>query len=145
MLKNNKGITLVALIVTIIVLLILASIGISGGRASINMAKDNRVITDLNMVQHAILERYSKYKLTQDEQMLAGTKIDYEDAESSAEQLDHVLPNEGDYYRLQPADLKNLGLTDAQHTYVVNYEKGIAFNESVKKTSSGEYLFIDLH
>lgn len=145
MLKNNQGITLVALTVTIIVLLILASIGISGGRASINMAKDNRVLADLSIIQHAILERYSKAKLTQDESMLIGTKIPYDEAESIAEQLDHILPNEGDYYRLQPADLINLGVSNGEHTYIVNYQKGIVFNETVKKTSAGEYLFIDTH
>lgn len=143
MLKDNKGITLVAITVTIIVLLIIAAVGITGGRASIKMAKDNRMITDLGMVYHAILERYSKYKLTLDEQMLPGTKIEYDEAEAIAEQLDHLLPNEGNYYRLQPSDLKNLGLSNAEHTYIVNYEKGIAFNETVKITSDGEYLFKD--
>lgn len=143
MLREEKGITLIALVVTIIVLLILVSIGISGGRASINVAKDNKLIADLSMVQHAILERYSKYKLTKEEQMLVGTKIEYEDAEDAANELDQVLPNEGEYYRLEQDDLKKLGLTEAQHTYIVNYEQGIAFNETIKQTSSGEHLFVN--
>ena len=142
MLKDSKGITLIALIITVIVLLILAAVGISGGRAAIKMSKDNRVKADLGVVQHAILERYSKYLLTKDDQMLIGTKIEYSEAAGIAVQLDQILPEEGDYYRLEPSDLKKLGLNDAEHTYIVNYQKGIAFNETIKQTSNGEYLFL---
>lgn len=144
MLKNNKGITLVALTITIIVLLIIASVGVTVGSVSINTAKDNRLLADLDIVYHATLERYNKYILTRDEFMLPGNIIEYEEALSIAEQLEATIPNEGTYYRVAPADLLNLGLTSKEsNTYIINYEKGIVFNETVKKTSEGEYLFKD--
>ena len=64
MLRDNKGITLIALSITIIVLLILAAVTIGGGNESIKMSKNNKLVVELDMVQHACLERYSEYKLT---------------------------------------------------------------------------------
>ena len=40
---NEKGITLITLVLTIIILLILASIGITSGNQTIDMAKNQRV------------------------------------------------------------------------------------------------------
>ena len=62
--RKNNGITLIALVITIIVLLIISGISI-GGTIKINeQAKDSVAISELNMIQHAILERYTKSKLT---------------------------------------------------------------------------------
>lgn len=143
MLKENKGITLIALIVTIIILLILSSIGVAAGRTSVKTAKDNKAKVELDMVQHAVLERYSKYKLTNAEAILVGTKITYAEAESISEQMDHRLTEEGTYYRLMPSDLELLGISQDKNQYIVNYEKGIAMNETIKNTYAGEALYKD--
>lgn len=143
MLKENKGITLIALIITIIILIILAGIGVAAGRESVKTAKDNKLFVELDMVQHAILERYSKYKLINDEDMLVGTKLTYDEAESVSEQMDRRLPEAGTYYRLTPENIESLGLAKGEHTYIVNYEKGIVLNETVKMTYSGESLYKD--
>ena len=143
MLKENKGITLIALIVTIIILLILSGIGVAAGRASVKTAKDNKAKVELDMVQHAVLERYSKYKLINDESVLIGTKITYLEAEGVSEQMDRRLPDDGTYYRLMPEDLELLGISQDKNQYIVNYEKGIVLNETIKTTYAGESLYKD--
>ena len=61
--RKNNGITLIALVITIIVLLIISGISI-GGTIKINeQAKDSVAISELNMIQHAILERYRNRNL----------------------------------------------------------------------------------
>ena len=65
--SNNKGITLIALVITIVVLLILASIGIGGAITGVDESTDQKLKSELKMVQHAVLQRYTKYSLTKDE------------------------------------------------------------------------------
>ena len=143
MLKGNKGITLIALIVTIIILLILAGIGITAGRESIRTAKDNKVLSELEMIHHAILEKYSEAKLINSDAIFIGTEISYNEAQTvaSSDGRGVTLPNSGTYYRIQPNELENLGLVNGENKYIVNYEKGIVINESVAQTYSGEILY----
>lgn len=57
MIKNNKGITLISLVITIIVLLILTSTSLIVGYQSLNSTTDNTKLSDIQMVQQAIYER----------------------------------------------------------------------------------------
>lgn len=53
-LKNNKGITLIALIITVIVMLIIASISIYGGSKIVKQAKKEDVKTNMLLLQAEI-------------------------------------------------------------------------------------------
>lgn len=143
MLKENKGITLIALIITIIVLIIIAAIGVRAGRESIRVSKDNRLLTELDMVQHAVFERYSKYKLINDKSYLVGTQITYSEAKSTADKMKVVLPENLAYYKLTPTDLKSLGLEQSEYVYIVNYANGIVMNATEPETNTGEALYTD--
>ena len=57
---KEKGITLVALAVTIIVLLILAGVSVKVGLSSIRESKSTAMLSEVEMVQHAVLEAYTK-------------------------------------------------------------------------------------
>ena len=109
------------------------------------------------MVHHAILERYTEYKITGDEDLLVGRVISYEDAVSSTQKITQItLPNEGTYYNLenytegneQISPLKQLGLKVGgsededliSEAYIVNYEKGITINTTTQVVD-GEELF----
>ncbi|MBR3163440.1 MAG: hypothetical protein IKF17_05020 [Clostridia bacterium] len=143
--RENKGITLIALTVTIIILLILAGITISGGNESIKMSKSNRLTSELDMVQHACLERYTEYKLTKKSSLLVGTQVEYSVAQNLASTMGHTsdfpAEGEGTYYRLSSANLEDLGLKQSEDTYIVNYEKGIVMNETTNATATGIYLY----
>ena len=156
--RENKGITLIALIITIIVLLIIAGISISGGIDGIDKADDNRLMSELEKVQHAITQRYTKFELTKDTSVIVGTKVDtlptLPTPEGAAEAPtwkvfqggtdENLTPlPERAYYRLSKADLENLGLTGdyKNSSFIVNYYSGEVFDETVQTTSEGKILY----
>ena len=49
--KNNKGVTLIALVVTIIILLIIASIAVGAGKGTIKKAKLENLKTNMLLIQ----------------------------------------------------------------------------------------------
>lgn len=151
--KKEEGITLVALVVTIIVLLILASVTITGAIKGVDESQENKLLSELGMIQHAIVERDTKYKLTKDSSTLVGTKvttsqIDVSGLETGSITWKYTL-NDGDdyksYYRVNENDLKNLGLEvgtgSYKDTYIVNYYTHEVYNESTKKTPNNKLLY----
>ena len=60
--KNDFGITLVGLVITIIILLILASITVYSGVSTIRSAKLTKFTTELKMMQQKVNELYDSYK-----------------------------------------------------------------------------------
>lgn len=141
MLKENKGITIITLVVTIIILLILAGVGIYSGGDSLKVAKSNSLQAQLDLVQHSILERYAKYELTQKNNIIVGTPIEYTEAQGVASKIGITLKSTANYYRLEPTDLEQLGILDEEDTYIVNYQTGEALNETQLKTILGEALY----
>lgn len=142
--RNNRGITLIALTITIIVLLIIAAVTIGGGNESIKMSKSNKLLAELDMVQHACLERYAEYKLTKDSRLLVGTSVEYSTALSVASGMGYSLENEGAFYELNPTntgDMESLGLSQVEYIYIVNYEKGIVMNKTKNETPNGDKLY----
>ncbi len=60
--KNEKGITLIALTVTIIVLIILASVGITSGISTINSSKLTKFTSEMKTIQDNVNELYNNWK-----------------------------------------------------------------------------------
>ena len=153
-LKNQKGITLIALVVTIIVLLILAGITINMGTQSIKDSREDTLLSELGMVQNAILQRKTKADLT--DEAYPGDKIDIATvnsviAEINSQQTgedielkDNSEGKENNYYLLTTSNngLNNLGITKSENEYIVNYETGEVINFTTKVTESGKPLYI---
>ena len=59
--RENKGITLIALIITIVVLLILASIATYSGIGIIRQSKLNKFTTEMKLMQTEVNELYDRY------------------------------------------------------------------------------------
>ena len=59
MIKNEKGITLVALVITIAVLMIIALISIDLGKETIVQVENKKITTELSTVQQAIFQQYT--------------------------------------------------------------------------------------
>lgn len=146
--KQEKGITLVSLVITIILMLILAGISIFIGTGQMKTVNDSKLTTELEMVQHAVLEQYTKYKTTKDKVYLVGNKITIEEAKQIANELGITLasiPNtydNKDYYRLDKASLTAIGIQESTDEYIINYISGEVMNITVKKTSSNKPLYI---
>ncbi len=138
-LKNNKGVTLVSLAVIIIVLVILATVGTTVGITNIKESKDAKLDAELEIVQHAILEQYVKYKTTKDVSYLIGNKLDKTEVDSIAQELDISLVEipdtyeNADYYRLDKASLNELGIQNTDDEYIINYVSGEVMNITSKK------------
>ena len=165
MIKENKGITLLALTLTIIVLLILAGISINEGIDIMSDTRENKQLEELAIIQHAILEKYASYKLTGNKDVLAGEAMDYTSVSTIIEEINSELNLEEDskislkqkeynssdldiseyYYELTPTQLKEikeLNITKAADTYIVNYKTGEVINVTQKATNKGTPLYI---
>ena len=77
--ENKKGITLVSLVITIIVLIILASIGVSSGIGTIRYANFNKAKSEMELMQTTVNKWYDEYNnLKTDNQKSKNQKqIDY--------------------------------------------------------------------
>lgn len=145
--KEQKGITVVTLLITVIVLLIISGIGIKMGTDSIKSSKDGALASDLAMVQHAVLEQYTKYQTTKDITYLVGNKVAKEEMTQIAKDLNITLANipqnysNKDYYRLDKASLLEIGIENTDDEYIVNYISGEVINMT-QKTTSDTALYI---
>ena len=148
MIKNNKGVTIIVLVVIVVLLFILAGVGLNLSYFSIDKVKDNKLESELGMVRQAVSEQYWKAISVGETEVLAsknsvafwvGSRItDFSDKESN---YDPVF-QEDFYYRLTPAELKQIGIGDSKATYVVNYATGEVYNETQKKDSKSQLLYL---
>ena len=109
--KNENGITIVALIITVILLILLASATISTSTKMIDTAKLENLKTDLLLIQ-------SKIKVMADKKAIG---------EIEEEELYGTKQESGEYtgwYLLNQANLDNMGIkkANASDNYYVNYE-----------------------
>lgn len=147
--KSSKGVTLIALSVMIIIILIIASVTTYTGVNSLQEAKEERLTNELEMVQHAVLETYTKYKTIKNEDYLVGSPItsisdipqEYQERLNKVAFLSTAIKEEK-YFRLSKEDMKKIGITNAQFEYIVNYRSGEVMNATETKTISGKVLYI---
>ena len=129
---NDKGITLAALIITVIIMLILAGLGFSLSGKAMEKAKLEDLRTNMLLLQGRAKTIYEKYSF-KDIEELVGVEIDPENNSYSGytvpAQLKTTLSsNSGTYYIFEQADLNSNGLStikvDTTSFYIVNYESG---------------------
>ena len=147
-LRKNKGITMVALVITIIILLILAGISVTGVIRGIDETNESTQISQLEMVQHALLERKTKADLTKEKETLPGTTADYTELQNLINEINTMSSanitlrgNKEDYKELSTADLKELGIEKETNTSIVNYKTGEVINKTQKVTKAGRALY----
>ncbi|OKZ74757.1 MAG: hypothetical protein BHW00_03795 [Clostridium sp. 26_22] len=145
-LRKNKGITMVALVITIIILLILAGISVTGVIRGIDETNESSAISQLEMVQHALLERKTKADLTKE--TLPGTTTDYTELQNLINEINTkssanitLRGNKEDYKELSTSDLKELGIEKETNTFIVNYKTGEVINKTQKVTKAGRALY----
>lgn len=144
-LRKTNGVTLVALIITVILLLIISGISITGTLRGHKETKEASQISELNMIQHAILERYTKAQLTKEE--LPGTTITQNDVQTIIDEIKDITGEDitlkgKEYKELSISDLEKLGVTNEEDTFIVNYKTGEVINATKKVTESGKALYV---
>lgn len=153
--NHEKGITLLALVITIVVLIILASITINIGKDGIKESKENTMLSKLGMVQNAILQRKTKADLTNEGypgETITEANINLEETiqeindnrASGEEEISRKDSDDSHYYFLSTENggLEELGITNSEDAYIVNYETGEVINYTTKLTGTGKPLYI---
>lgn len=141
--RNEKGITLLSLIITVIVLIIITYVTISMSLGVSETAKFQNIETYMLLIQTKC-EVLSNEKVIGeiDEDGLYGIKVT--DTKSPYYTAD------GDWYKLTQGDLNEIGVTDAKandgyyfnyKTNDVAYEKGIEFDGRTYHTLSEIKLY----
>ncbi len=161
MLKSKNGITLLSLIVTIILILILAGVGTYTGLNSIKTSEDGKLSTELLMVQHAVLEEYTKYSATSKVNInssFVGVKLTDDNINNNnivKENLKYYLKldennkielkdtNIENYYLITKNNAEKLGIAKLKDEYIVNYTTGEAINKTKLKNNAGEALYVN--
>ncbi len=153
--KKEKGVTLIALVITIIAMLILAGITINMGTNAVKDSKEDSLLSELRIVQNAILQRKTKSDLTKEPypgEKIIEANIDLE--ETIEEMNNNKAPEEeeinrkdndnSNYYFLSTENggLKELGITNSEDAYIVNYKTGEVINYTTKLTGKGKILYI---
>ncbi len=132
--KSNRGITLITLIVTIIVLTLITAVGVSLGINMTGVARFETIETNLLLIQ-------SKCKILA-EQVYIG--------EIEDDELYGTKQTEGTYsgwYLLSQADLNSMGLTslDAEDSYYVDYENDdVAYGRGISLEGVTFYKLSDI-
>ena len=119
--KNNKGISLMSLIITILVIIILAAIVIVGGYT--NNVKETQVAKMLNEfdeVINAVSQRGYEHQLDPDVYPYENSKA-YSDTDSIT--IDDVIYGDG-YFLVTSKELEKLGVAGTTRDFVVNYSTG---------------------
>ena len=119
-LKNNKGVTLAVLVITIIILLIIAGVTITVGFTSTDKYIDSELESEIRMVQTAVISQYDKYLIVKDTELLVGDKCDQ----------NGNLNEAGEYNLLESEDLIKIGMKNPKDTFIVNYRTGEVINKT---------------
>lgn len=150
--KNENGVTLIALATMIIVIIIIAAVTVYSGTSSIQDAKQRRLITELEMVQHAVLENYTQYKIFNDTKYLVGTPLTnisqiefsrYKDLLLNADKaFKSGAAAEDKYYKLDTVTMEKMGLETPTFKYIVCYKTGEVMNSDVFVTAEDDPLYV---
>lgn len=146
--KEDKGITLIILAVSILILAIIVSVTIYNGTVGIDDAENGKLHSEVRMVQHAVLEQYIKFKNTKDRSYLVGDKIELSQVQQIAQEIGINLVNipntyaNKDYYILTEEHLEQIGITNTNTQYIVNYVSGEVINFTQKTDNSGKPIYV---
>ncbi len=146
--KEQKGVTLIALVVMIIIIIVIATVTTYSGVNTLQESKEKKMIVELEMIQHAILEIYTKYKTVGMESYLVGEELSKDEIPTeyygfiSSTAFLTTAKKEEKYYLLNQDILKEAGITNCDYTYIVNYSRGEVMNSEIQETASGRILYM---
>lgn len=142
-LKNNKGITLVAQVITITVFLMIVGVISYSSVSSLQSKNLNDMYTDIVSIQEKVANYYLKY---------GEAPVDKSEGPVPNTIIDKISKNpndEGDYYKVDISKLLNLTLNNAQtnenyyfmneNTLTTYYTKGVAIQD-LKDEATGKRI-----
>lgn len=160
--RNERGITIVSLVITVVVLTIIVGITLVSGidpNEDLEKMKSSVLKSELAQVQQIVLETYIKYKQTDNTNLLIGTyqssstvyiySLGFEKKYGSYEEFTTLRNNVQNaisysisyYYTINSDDLEKLGISGSNESYLVNYYTGEVINMSTV-VINGEVLYM---
>ena len=132
--KNNKGITLTALIITIVLLTIIAGTAVYTGKDVLEDAKEEAFMQELQIIQNAVNNMISKEE----------THEELQTAETIVVKDNHPIKNEdlSKYKYLSKNDFETLGILGINQEVFVNFETSKVFSV---KGYNGKYTLNDFN
>lgn len=138
MLKNNKGVTLTMLVITIIIIVILAGTTITASDLLIKQTKSKNVTTNMILVKAKAEALYEEYTFNETaEESYVGTKV--------TDVSSYGAENTGKWYKWGPSELASLGFDENMLAnggeFIVNYETGEVIYTLGVKEDSGDIKY----
>ena len=119
--KNNKGISLMSLIITILVIIILAAIIIVGGYTNnVKEAQVAKMLNEFDEVINAVSQRGYEHQLDPDVYPYENSRA-FTDTDTIT--IDNVTYGDG-YFLVTSKELEKLGVTGTTRDFIVNYSTG---------------------
>lgn len=127
--NSNRGITIVSLVITVIILLILSGTAIYNLNLSSGSGRLNNMVADIKLLKDEILLYYNKYQeIPTTERKININGIEYYEIDLS--KLDNITLNFGEDYG------KTDNLTDSSDVYLVDSNLNIYYLKGIE--NSGE-------
>lgn len=147
--KNSKGITLVSLVITIIILMIITSVTIYTGSNVIKQVTLQNVNTDMMLIRAKVKTMEEQAKFNKDNSNYKGTPlINVLDNKKIDKLVDEgIVEDITKYYLLSKDDLNSMGLekVDIADGYLVNYEtEEIIYVRGLEKDDNTYYKLSDI-
>lgn len=147
MLSNNKGITIVVLVITVVVMLILSGIVIYSGMDVLKDAKIQNFTASINQIESAIDTEYFRYQNNSID-ILPGEKITTSNTLNSeiSSLIGSKLTNDNltAYYYLNADAINSLELSNVEPMrYIVNYSTGEVIDTKGVEIDGNTYYTID--
>ena len=120
--RENKGITLIALIITIVVLLILASIATYSGVGIIRQSKLNRFTTEMKVMQTEVNDLYDRYSSGETDLVNLGKELDNQADKVFTSGASGITDKTGYRYYDQET-IQSLGIDGVEEEFFVNVQK----------------------
>lgn len=147
--KNSKGITLVSLVITIILLMLITSVTVYTGSNVIKQVNLQNVNTDMMLIKAKVKTMEEQAKFNKDNSNYKGTPlIDVHDNKKIDKLVDEgIVEDITKYYLLSREDLNSMGLEkiDIADGYLVNYEsEEIIYVRGLKKDDNTYHKLSDI-
>ncbi len=135
--KSKKGITLVSLVITVIVLLILSGVTISSINLSNGTGSYNNMVADIKLLNDKILVYYNKYgEIPKTNRIINIDETEYHEIDLS--KLEDLTLNYGDDYGEKGV------LKSTADAYVINSNLHIYYLKGIKKSGEVFHSATDL-
>lgn len=123
---NQKGVTIISLVITIILLIIITSITAYTGTGIIKQATLQTINTNMMLIQAKTKTIAEQAKFNNDTSNYKGTVLSEVSGNEKIDKLvnDRIIEDTSKYYLISQEDLQDMGLEkiDIEDGYIVNYE-----------------------